>query len=138
MLPTLQFKYVQIDGKKLTIGLFRQLPKVDLCDKKTGKKNEVLLPFGVVRYKHEHVTLWTLAMRGEEVVRCALSPTLQSKELENSLESWGRHIQMYDIQSKDKNSVAYREADRYRAAIISEPERFAAHAEAANLEQIFL
>lgn len=138
MIPTLHFKYVQIDGKKLTISLFRQLHVVDLCDQKTGKKKEELSPLGVIRYKHEHVALWTLAMRGEEVVRCPLSPTLQSKELEERLASWVHHIKIYDIQSNGKDSFAHQQADKYRMAIVSEPERFAAHIEATNLEQIFL
>ena len=134
----LKFKYVEIDGKKLTVGLFRQLPTEELCDG-SGRRREELSPFGVVRYKHESSTLWALATRGTKVVRCPLSPILRpQKELEEKLEFWTRHAQMPHNQSKGQDSSAHREADRYKAVMAAEPGRFAVHEEVAKLEQVFL
>lgn len=138
MPPTLKFRNVQIDASKLTVGLFRQLPIEALCDA-TGKQRPELAPFGVVRYKHGIHTLWALAVRGEQVVRCALDPTLRSrKELEESLAFWVNSAQAPHNREKGEDSFAYREAERQRLLMAAEPGRFNAHSAAAQLEQVFL
>lgn len=138
MLPVLRFKYVDVDAKKLTITQLRQLPPVSLCHS-DGRQDESLSLVGTIRYKHDGVLLWALALQGNKIVRCPLDPKLRTqKYLEEQLEFWTRHAAMSHNQKTGEDSVAHSQVAKYRIEIAAEPGRFAAHSGAAGFEQIFL
>lgn len=138
MAPILRFKYIDLDSKKLTVSLFRQLPIVRLCNDQ-GAQDKSIAPIGTVRYKHEGISAWALALQGARAVRCPLNLELEPrKALEEKLSFWSESARQPHNLPRGKDSIAHRQAEQYRLAIEAEPLRHAAHCDVAKLEQIFL
>ena len=137
-MPVLKFKYVEIDSRNLNVTLFRQLPIISLCDEE-GDQDPSLELIGTVLYKQKSVEYWVLATQADRVVRCALDLQLESlANLNSSLKTWTGYSLSPSSQREGIDSVEHRQVAMYTKKIITEPKRFAAHTNAAKLEQIFL
>lgn len=130
------FRFLQVHGKKLTVSLFRQLPVVELCNE-DGERRADLIPFAVVRYKHDGENLWALARQEAGLVRCPLHPGDGCGWLQERICREEELSQMPGLIDSVRLSIM-RSIEKCRRDLIVEPRRHAAHAAAARLEQVYL
>jgi hypothetical protein len=67
-------KALHVNGKQMTLAVFRQLPEGEI-GLTTGEKNTDFQWWGLVRYKINDCMLWVVAERDQRLYRLAANPT---------------------------------------------------------------
>jgi len=126
---------LRVDGKKMTLGLFRQIPRVD-CLTPEHVFDDTLSPWGRVSYKiPKEGDEWLLAERDAQLLRCSIDlPSLS----EWSVNHHAKGVGEYELKLKGASPGL---ADLYRSSLDrhqAELPKARAHLEANKLRHAAL
>lgn len=137
---------LRVDGKKMTLGLFRQIPRVD-CLTPEHAFDDTLKPWGRVSYKiPKEGDEWLLAEREGRLIRCSLDlPSLSEWSVDHHAKGVAEYEQKLKGASPGLADLYRSSLDRHqaelpkaRAQLEANKLRHAALSQLKALPQLFL
>lgn len=127
-------KAIRLNGKQMTVAVFKQLPSVELCTA-SGEALSPIRPWGIVRHELKEASAW-LVLEFQGVLCKAPLDTerLHQSEIEAGISLAKRSLEgPYPIRSINEPKLR-----RYEWLNKYEDARVAIHREAMNYPQLFV
>lgn len=106
---TIEVKAIRIDGRKMTIAVFQQLPRISPFVDPQAEKPIIrtdIVPWGYVRHTIKNDgSLWLVAERDSELCRIALS-NLDADHFDPSLERVRDRLRQQIVQNYEQLFIA--------------------------------